>query len=186
MTIPAETTSATWLAGTWSIDSDHSEVAFSVRHMMLSKVRGRFNSFSGTISTGATPEQSSVHAEIALESITTGNEQRDAHLRSPEFFGIDEHPTMSFTSTAVRPDGDDWVIVGDLTLKGVTKRVELATELLGVGPDAFGGTRAGFAAHTTINRHDFGVSWNAAIEGGGVVVGDKVEIHLDIQAVLNS
>lgn len=186
MTTSAETANTTFLPGAWTIDADHSEVAFSVRHMMLSKVRGRFSTFSGTITTGATPQDSMVQAEISLESISTGNEQRDAHLRSPDFFGTDENPAMTFTSTEVRPDGDNWVIVGDLTLKGVTKSVELATELLGIGPDAYGGTRAGFTATTSINRQDFGVTWNAAIEGGGVVVGDKVEIHLDIQAVLNS
>ncbi len=175
-----------YVAGTWEIDASHSEVAFSVRHMMLSKVRGRFGTFTGTITTGDTPEQSSVAADIELSSITTGNDQRDGHVRSPEFFDTVNHPQMTFRSTSVRPEGDHWVISGDLSLKGVTRPVELRTELLGIGPDAFGGTRAGFAATTAINRHDFGVSWNAAIEGGGVVVGDRVDITLDIQAVLQA
>jgi polyisoprenoid-binding protein YceI len=173
-----------YVAGTWQIDPTHSEVAFSVRHMMLSKVRGRFGAFTGTVTTGETPEQSSVAADIELSSITTGNDQRDDHLRSPEFFDTDNHPTMTFRSTGVRAAGDHWIIAGELSIKGIARPVELRTELLGIGPDAFGGTRAGFAATTTINRHDFEVAWNAAIEGGGVVVGDRVDITLDIQAVL--
>lgn len=173
-----------YVAGTWAIDPAHSEVAFSVRHMMLSKVRGRFGTFTGTITTGATPAESHVSADIELASITTGNDQRDAHLRSPDFFATDVHPTMTFRSTGVRPAGDHWIISGELSIKGITRPVELRTELLGIGPDAYGGTRAGFTATTSINRHDFEVNWNAAIEGGGVVVGDRVDITLDIQAVL--
>ncbi len=175
-----------YVAGTWEIDADHSEVAFAVRHMMLSKVRGRFTAFRGTIITGESPEASSVSADIEMQSITTGNEQRDGHLRSPEFFATDDHPEMTFRSTAIRQVGGGWLISGDLTIKGVTKSVELKTDLLGIGPDAFGGTRAGFVATTSINRHDFAVNWNAAIEGGGVVVGEKVDITLDIQAVLQT
>jgi polyisoprenoid-binding protein YceI len=175
-----------YVAGTWTIDPSHSEVAFSVRHMMLSKVRGRFGAFTGTITTGATPEESHVSAEIELASITTGNDQRDAHLRSPDFFATDVHPTMTFRSTGLRPAGDHWVMTGELSIKGITRPVELRTELLGIGPDAYGGTRAGFTATTSINRHDFEVNWNAAIEGGGVVVGERVDIHLDIQAVLQA
>ena len=171
-------------AGTWLIDSDHSEVSLSVRHMMLSKVRDRSTEFSGTVVTAEQITDSSVSADIQLVSITTDNEQRDAHERSPEFLGSDEHPAMTFRSTGIRPDGDSWVITGDLSLKGITHEVELATELLGIGPDAYGGTRAGFSATTSINRKDFDVTWNASIEGGGVVVGDKVDIALDIQAVL--
>jgi polyisoprenoid-binding protein YceI len=173
-------------AGTWEIDASHSEVGFAVRHMMVSKTRGRFAEFSGTITTGETVETSSVSADIQLASITTGNEQRDGHLRSPDFFETDAHPTMTFRSTGVRSDGDEWIITGDLTLKGITKSVDLVTELTGIAPDAYGGVRAGFSARTTINRKDFNVNWNAAIEGGGVVVGDKVEISLDIEAVLQA
>lgn len=173
-------------AGTWEIDAAHSEVGFAVRHMMVSKTRGRFAAFSGTITTGETVEASSVSADIELASITTGNEQRDGHLRSPDFFETDAHPLMTFRSTGIRADGERWVITGDLSLKGITKSVDLDTEFTGIGPDAYGGVRAGFSARTTINRRDFNVNWNAAIEGGGVVVGDKVEIHLDIEAVLQA
>ncbi len=173
-----------YVAGTWDIDPTHSEVGFSVRHMMVSKVRGRFEVFSGTITTGDSIEAASVEAEIDLASIGTGNERRDAHLRSPDFFGTDENPTMTFRSTGVRAERDHFVVAGDLTLKGITRPVELVTELVGVGPDAYGGTRAGFSATTAINRQDFDVTWNAAIEGGGVVVADEVHIQLEIEAVL--
>jgi polyisoprenoid-binding protein YceI len=175
-----------YTAGTWTIDPVHSEVGFTVRHMMVSKVRGRFTSFSGEIVTGADPLGSSVTAEIALDSIVTGQEQRDAHIRSADFFDVENHPTMTYRSTGVRQDGDDYIVDGQLTLKGVTRDVPLALELNGFGPDAYGGTRAGFTATAEIIRSDFGISWNSAIEGGGVVVSDKVTIQLEIEAVLKA
>jgi polyisoprenoid-binding protein YceI len=175
-----------YIAGTWTIDPVHSEVGFSVRHMMVSKVRGRFTSFSGEIVTGADPLDSSVTAEIALDSIVTGQEQRDAHIRSADFFDVENHPTMTYHSAGVRAHGDGYVVDGELTLRGVTKDVPLALELNGFGPDPYGGTRAGFTATAEISRSDFGVSYNAAIEGGGVVVSDKVTIQLEIEAVLKA
>jgi polyisoprenoid-binding protein YceI len=175
-----------YIAGTWTIDPVHSEVGFTVRHMMVSKVRGKFTNFSGEIVTGPDPLDSSVNAEIALDSITTGNDQRDAHIRSADFFEVETYPTMTYRSTGTRRDGDGYVVDGKLTLKGVTRDVPLALELNGFGPDAFGGTRAGFTATAEISRSDFGVNWNAAIEGGGVVVSDKVTIQLEIEAVLKA
>jgi polyisoprenoid-binding protein YceI len=175
-----------YTAGTWSIDPVHSEVGFTVRHMMVSKVRGKFETFSGEIVTGADPLDSSVTAEIDLSSITTGAPQRDAHIRSADFFEVETYPAMTYRSTGVRRDGDGFIVDGKLTLKGVTKDVPLALELNGFGPDAYGGTRAGFSATAEINRRDFGVNWNAAIEGGGVVVGDKITIQLEIEAVLQA
>jgi polyisoprenoid-binding protein YceI len=173
-----------YVAGTWSIDPIHSEVGFSVRHMMVSKVRGKFTKFSGEIVTGEDILGSSVTAEIDLASIDTGAEQRDGHLRSPDFFDTDNHPVMTYQATGLRAGGDDYVLDGELTLKGVTKNVPLTLELNGFGPDAYGGTRAGFTATGEINRQDFGVNWNAAMETGGLVVSDKVSIHLEIEAVL--
>ena len=123
-------------------------------------------------------------AEIDLSSIDTGNDQRDAHIRSADFFEVETYPTMTYKSTGVRADGDDYILDGELTLKGVTKNVPLRLELNGFGPDAFGGTRAGFTATTEINRRDFGVNFNAALQNGGAVVSDKVTIHLEIEAVL--
>jgi polyisoprenoid-binding protein YceI len=175
-----------YVAGTWTIDALHSEVGFSVRHMMVSKVRGKFTKFGGEIVTAANVYDSSVTAEIDLASINTGSEQRDGHLRSPDFFDTDNHPQMTYRSSGLRAEGDDYVLDGELTLKGVTRSVPLKLEVNGFGPDAYGGTRAGFTATGQINRADFGVTWNAAIEGGGVVVADKVDLHLEIEAVLNA
>jgi polyisoprenoid-binding protein YceI len=173
-----------YVAGTWSIDPVHSEVGFAARHMMVSKVRGRFRTFSGQIVTGASPLDSSVTAEIDLSSIDTGNEQRDAHIRSADFFEVETYPTMTYRSTGVRQHGDGFILDGKLTLKGVTKDVPLTLELNGFGPDPYGGTRAGFTATGELNRSDFGVSFNAAMETGGVVVSEKITLHLEIEAVL--
>jgi polyisoprenoid-binding protein YceI len=175
-----------YVAGTWAIDPVHSEVGFSVRHMMVSKVRGRFTKFSGELVTGSDVLDSSVTADIDLASIETGAEQRDAHLRSPDFFDTENHPQMTYRSTGIRRDGGDFIVDGELTLKGVTRSVPLTLEVNGFGPDAYGGTRAGFSARAEINRQDFGVNWNAAMETGGVVVSDKVAIHLEIEAVLQA
>jgi polyisoprenoid-binding protein YceI len=175
-----------YVAGTWTIDPVHSEVGFSVRHMMVSKVRGKFTKFGGELVTADDLLGSSVTAEIDLSSIETGAEQRDGHLRSPDFFDTENHPLMTYRSTGIRQGGDDFIVDGELTLKGVTRSVPLKLELNGFGPDAYGGTRAGFTATAEINRQDFGVSWNAAMEHGGVVVSDKVAIHLEIEAVLQA
>jgi polyisoprenoid-binding protein YceI len=154
--------------------------------MMVSKVRGTFRTFSGTLTTGANPLESSVSADIELSSIDTGSEQRDAHIRSADFFEVETHPTMSYRSRAIRADGGDAVVDGDLTLKGVTRPVPLRLELNGFGPDAFGGIRAGFSASAEINRRDFNVNFNGLLETGGAVVSDKVTIHLEIEAVLDA
>jgi len=185
MTAPTTATSIPgYVAGTWNIDPVHSEVGFSVRHMMVSKVRGRFTTFSGQLVTGEDPVSSSVTAEIDLASINTGQEQRDAHIRSADFFEVEKYPTMTYRSTGVRNEGGEFIVDGELTLKGVTRNVPLTLELNGFGPDPYGGTRAGFTATAEINRRDFGVNFNAALETGGAVVADKVTIHLEIEAVL--
>jgi polyisoprenoid-binding protein YceI len=175
-----------YVAGTWTIDPVHSEVGFSVRHMMVSKVRGKFTKFAGEIVTADNVTGSSVTAEIDLASIETGSEQRDGHLRSPDFFDTDNHPQMTYRSTGLRADGGDWVLDGELTLKGVTRSVPLRLEVNGFGPDPYGGTRVGLTATGHLNRGDFGVTYNVAIEGGGVVVSDKVDLHLEIEAVLKA
>jgi polyisoprenoid-binding protein YceI len=175
-----------YIAGTWDIDPVHSDVSFSVRHMMVSKVRGRFATFSGEIVTGEDVTGSSVTATIDATSIDTNNDQRNGHIRSADFFDVENHPTWNFTSTGVRTDGEDLVIDGNLTIKGVTKPVQLAVEVNGFGPDAYGGTRAGFTASTSINRSDFGVDIAMPMDGGGVVVGEKVQITLEIQGVLRT
>jgi polyisoprenoid-binding protein YceI len=175
-----------YVVGTWDIDPSHSTVGFSVRHMMVSKVRGYFRDFTGEIVTAEDPTRSSVTATIDLSSIDTRQEQRDAHIRSADFFDVDNHPQMTFRSTGVRPDGADWFIDGELTIKGNTHPVTLALEVNGFGPDAYGGTRAGFSATTEINRNDFGVDIKLPMDGGGVVVVDKIRIELEIQGVLRT
>jgi polyisoprenoid-binding protein YceI len=178
-----ETPIAGYEAATWTIDPVHSEVGFSVRHMMVSKVRGRFNTFSGEIVTAEDPTKSSVTAEIDLKSINTGQEQRDAHIQSADFFEVETYPTMTYKSTGVRVANGEYIVDGDLTLKGVTKSVPLHLELNGFGPDPFGGTRAGFTATGEINRRDFNVNFSAPMSNGGAVVSDKITLHLEIEAV---
>ena len=175
-----------YVVGTWDIDASHSTVGFSVRHMMVSKVRGYFREFSGELVTAADPSQSSVTATIDMDSIDTRQEQRDAHIKSADFFDVGNHTVMTFRSTRVRAEGEDWHVDGELTLKGITKPVTLELELNGFGPDAYGGTRAGFSAKTVISRSEFGVDIAMPMDGGGVVVGDKINVELEIEAVLRT
>ena len=170
---------------TYSIDPSHSEVGFVARHLGFTKVRGRFETFEGTIrmEPGAL-DTLEAEARIEAGSITTNEEKRDAHLRSGDFFLVEEHPQLTFKSTGVRDvSGSNFVLEGDLTIRGVTKRVTLQAEFLGEGKDPWGGTRVGFTAHTKINRKEYGVNWNAVLETGGFLVSDEVELRLEIQAV---
>ncbi len=168
--------------GTWAIDPVHSTVGFSVRHLMVSKVRGTFDTFSGaiTVAEDGTP---SVKAEIDVTSINTQNEQRDAHLKSADFFESEKYPTATFVSTGVRAKGDDYLLDGDFTLKGVTRPVTLELEFNGVNPGMGQGEVAGFEASVVLNRKDFGISIELPLETGGAVVGDKVTITLEIEAL---
>lgn len=170
------------LSGTWTIDPVHSSIAFSVRHLMVTKVRGEFGQFSGTI-TVADDGTASVTADIAIDSITTGNPQRDADVKSPSFFDTPQFPNATFISRGVRADGEDYVLHGDLTIKGVTRPVALTTSFNGVNPGMGHGEVAGFEASTVLLRKDFGVGADMPLDGGGVVVGDKVTVTLDIEAV---
>jgi polyisoprenoid-binding protein YceI len=169
-------------SGTWAIDPVHSSINFWVRHLMVSKVRGKFGDFSGAIVVGAdgTP---SVQAEIAVDSVNTGNDQRDAHLKSADFIDAEAHPIATFTSNAVEANGDNYVLRGELTLKGVTKPVALDLDFYGANPGMGHGEVAGFEASVVLNRKDFGIGINMPLETGGVVVGDKVTITLEIEAV---
>ena len=177
-----------YVAGTWAIDPVHSEVSFVVRHMMVSKVRGRFDKFEGTIVTAEDPLASSVTAAVDLSSINTGQEQRDAHIRSADFFEVEKYPQMTFVSTGVKSGEEGFILEGDLTLKGITKPVAFNLEVNGIGPDAYGGTRIGFSAESQIGRSDFGVSFNGPIPGvpGGAVVSENVTINLEIEGVLQA
>ena len=186
MTAPTSTLLPGYVVGTWDIDPVHSDVSFTVRHMMVSKVRGRLGAFSGEIVTAPEFTESSVDATVDATSVDTGNAQRDGHIRTADFFEVETHPTWSFRSTAIRGDGDEYALDGELTIKGATKPVTFALEVNGFGPDAYGGTRVGFSATTTINRSDFGVDIAMPLDGGGVVVSEKVGIELEIQGVLRT
>jgi polyisoprenoid-binding protein YceI len=172
-----------YLVGTWQADPAHSEVAFSVRHLMVAKARGRFTDFEATIVTAEDPLASAVTATIRMASIETGNTIRDDHLRSADYFEVGTYPTMTYRSTGVRPDGDGWVVDGELTLHGVTRPVPLALELNGFGPDPFGGHRAGFSATGRFNRREFGIDLTVALDTGGVAVGDLITVTIEIEAV---
>lgn len=177
------TTATTQLpTGTWAIDPVHSSIGFAVRHLMVSKVRGVFDTFSGAV-TVAEDGTASVRAEIAIDSINTRNEQRDAHLKNADFFDAEKFPVATFVSTGVRNDGDGYVVDGDFTLKGVTKPISLALEFNGVNPGMGHGEVAGFEASVVLNRKDFGIDIDMPLETGGAVVGDKVTITLEIEAL---
>jgi polyisoprenoid-binding protein YceI len=187
MTATDVTTIPGYIAGTWNIDPVHSEVAFTVRHLMVSKVRGRFTDFEGTFVTGVDPLDSTLEATIRLDSIDTANADRDAHVRSADFLDVEQYPTLSYRSTGIRANGDDYVVDGELSLHGVTLPVSLALEVNGFQADTpFGDSRAGFSATAEIDRRDFGIVFNAPLEGGGVALANKITIHLEVEAVLQA
>jgi len=169
------------VAGTWTIDPSHSEVGFTVRHLM-SKVRGQFESFTGTLTTGETLADTTAEATIDLNSVNTRDAQRDGHLRSADFFDVENHGNMTFRSTSF----DGSTATGELTIKGVTRTVELDVEFLGTDVDPYGNQKIGFEATAEISRKDFGVDFNVPLDGGKLLVGDKVSIVLSIQAALNA
>jgi polyisoprenoid-binding protein YceI len=169
--------------GTWAVDPTHTSIGFTVRHMMLSKVRGTFSEFTAEVTIDADPLKSSIAVEVQMASISTGNDDRDQHLRTNDFFDIENHPTMTLRSVGFEGSGSDYSMHADLTIRGVTKHVDFDLEFTGTGQDPWGKTRAGFTATTTINRKDFGIEWNAPLEAGGVLVGDKVQIEIDTQIV---
>lgn len=170
---------------TWNIDSSHSGVHFTVRHMVIAKVRGAFQRFEGRVELDEKNiESSKVSVRIDATSIDTREEKRDAHLRSADFFDVAKYPELTFESTKIEKAGDDrYRVTGALTIHGITKEVVLDAESLGFGKDPWGNERAAFQAQVSINRKDFGLTWNQALEAGGVLVGDKVDINLDVQAV---
>ena len=168
-------------AGTWDIDPSHSSVEFTVRHLMVSKVKGRFTGFSGTVTVPENPLESVVRASVDVTSVHTGDPQRDAHLRTADFFEAEKYPTMDFVSTAIRPSGDGHVLVGRLSLHGITRDVELDLEVNGWGPGMDGALRAGFTATGEINRRDYGITIDMPLANGGAVVGDKVKVTLEIE-----
>jgi polyisoprenoid-binding protein YceI len=168
----------------WSFDPTHSGIHFSVRHLMISKVRGAFNKWTGTFEYDEKdPTKSQISVSIDAGSIDTKEPQRDGHLKSADFLDVEKFPTITFKSTLIKKDGDDYKVDGDLTIHGVTKPVELRVESEGQGKDPWGNDRAGYSLKTSISRKEFGLQWNQALETGGVVVGDKVEIEADVEAI---
>ena len=172
--------------GTWTLDPTHTEIGFTVRHLM-SKVRGKFDTFEGTVVTSDDVTASSVNVSVDLSSINTGTADRDAHLRSADFFEVDSYPSMTFTSTGVTQSSDDeFVLKGDLTIKGVTKPIELEVEFLGEGGDPWGGTRVGVEAKGEISRKEFGIDFNIPVSGDKVMIGDKIKLQIVAEAVLQA
>lgn len=170
-------------AGTYIIERDHSEIGFQVRHAGIAKVRGSFMDYDGTIVVADDLAQSRTEVEIRTASIFTGSDARDNHLRSADFFDAENNPAITFVSSEVRADDDEMTIVGDLTINGVTRPVTLEVDYNGAATDPFGNERIGFEAKTKINRKDFGLTWNAALETGGVLVSDQVTLRLEVSAV---
>ena len=171
--------------GTWILDPSHSSVEFVVRHLVVSKVKGHFEDFAGTITIDpADPLASTVESTIQVASIDTRDDQRDAHLRSPDFFDVERFPTITFRSTGLRPDGADHEVDGELTIKGVTRPVTMTLEYNGTSPDPWGGVRAGFSAETEVNRRDFGLDFDVKLDSGSALVGEKIKIHLEVEAAL--
>jgi polyisoprenoid-binding protein YceI len=169
----------------YTLDRAHTTVEFVVRHLMITRVRGRFTDFDGQIELAPDSEiPRSITATINAASIDTREEQRDAHLRSADFFDVESYPHLMFESTRIEGSPEKLTIRGRLTIRGITREVELTGSFEGRASDPWGGTRIGYAAHTTINRKDFGLAWNATLETGGVVVGDEVRIELNVEAVL--
>jgi len=171
----------------WQIDASHSQIGFSVRHMMVSTVRGRFSTVSGTLNIDeANPANSWVEAEADTASISTNDANRDGHLRSADFFDAEKFPKVTFKSTSVAKDGDNYKVTGDLTMHGVTKPVTFTVEYSGVIKDPYGLQRAGFEAQAKINRKDFGLGWGGVLETGGAIVSDEVKIILEFEATLQN
>ena len=171
------------LTGTWEIDASHSTVGFAVKHAMVSTTRGHFAGFKGgaTID-AANPETSTAWLEIDATTVVTGNEQRDGHLRSADFWDTENHPTITYKSTSAKLDGDDLVTTGDLNIRGVVHPVEVTWEFNGIATDPYGTTKAGFDGSATIKRSDWNLTWNAALESGGFLIADKVKLVLEIEA----
>jgi polyisoprenoid-binding protein YceI len=185
MTTTADRPVTQTLTGDYDLDASHSRLGFAARHAMVTTVRGSFKVFSGTVHLDEdNPANSRAHVEIDAASVTTGNEDRDTHVRSADFFDVENHPTLVFDSTQAEKVGDDtYRLTGDLTIKGVARPVTVDFEFTGASVDPWGGFRAGFEGRATVNRKDWGLTWNVALEAGGILVSDKVKLEFDVAAV---
>jgi polyisoprenoid-binding protein YceI len=175
-----------YIAGTWDIDPAHSHIGFVARHLMVSKVRGSFTKVEGQIITAANPLESSATATIDMDSLNTGNEQRNSDVKGENFLDTANHPTMTYRSTGLRRDGGEFIADGELTIKGITHPLALTVEVNGFGPDPYGGTRAGLSATGEINRADYGITTNMVLPTGGVMVSEKIQLVLEIEASLKT
>ena len=173
-----------YVAGTWNIDPVHSHIGFVARHLMVSKVRGNFTSFEGQIITADDPLRSSATATIDTTSFNTDNEQRNNDIKGENFLDVANYPTMTYRSTGVRQEGGEIVVDGELTIKGITRPVALTVEVNGFGPDPYGGTRSGFSATGEINRNDYGITANVALPTGGVMISEKIQLTIEVEATL--
>lgn len=173
-------------AGTWEIDASHSDLQITARHLMVTKVRGTFAELSGTIVVGDDPTQSTVSVVAKAASVSTGSADRDGHILSPDFLDAENFPLVTFVGTRVAPSGADWELTGDLTIRGVTKSVTFAMSFEGIADDPFGNTKAAFTATGSIDREDWGLTWNVPLEAGGVLVSKKLQVEFDVQAVLQA
>ena len=181
MTLPSGIT-----PGLWTLDMSHSEIGFTVRHAGISKVRGRFTDASAEARIGQSLADASLHATVKTASFDSGDANRDGHVKGPDFFDVENFPEMTFRATSVEGDGEDYTLTGDLTIRGITKPIELEVEFTGVAVDPFGATRAGFSAEAEISRKEFGLTWNAVLETGGLLVSDKVRINVEAALVKQS
>ena len=172
--------------GTWQIDQSHSDLRITARHLMVAKVRGTFTEFAGTIVVAEDPTQSTVEVQAKAATITTGTPDRDAHLRSPDFLDAEQYPLVTFVSTALEPNGGRWKLTGDLTIRGISRPVTFDMTFEGAATDPYGNTKAAFTAVGEIERKDWGLTWNVALEGGGVLVSERFKLELDVEAGLQA
>ena len=174
------------IAGTWEIDASHSDLQITARHLMVTKVRGTFADLSGTIVVAEDPTRSTVEVIATAASVTTGSADRDGHILSPDFLDAENFPLVTFVGTQVAPSGNEWALTGDLTIRGVTKPVTFAMSFEGIADDPFGNTKAAFTASGSVDREDWGLTWNVPLETGGVLVSKKLQIDFEVQAVLKA
>ena len=171
-------------AGTYLFDPTHTRIEAVARHLMVTKVRGHFSDFAGSVEIAEDPTESTVELTLQAASISTGTDDRDAHLRSPDFLDVENHPTLTFRSTSIEPNGSEWRLTGDLTIAGQTNAISLDLEFLGMLSDPWGNTKAAFSASGTFNRHDFGLTWNVPLAGGGVLVSEAFDLSIEAQLAI--
>ena len=183
MTAPTKASELAIEPGIWNIDPAHTAIEFTARHLVVTKVRGSFSKFSASIEIAEDITQSKITAEIDVASVSTGEDQRDGHLKSADYFDVEKFPNITFDSTSIAPAGNNYTLTGDLTIHGTTRSVTLDLEFNGVSKDPWGGTRSGFTASGELSRKDFGMEWNVPLEGSGFLVSDKIQLAIEIELI---